>query len=142
MLGSNSSLHSMYCESSVNTIPTLVVQSIPRFKVRITLTEDSQNKDFLYTMMLVHLLVIVDCCLLFVHWTCNGHPPPLKNFLKFTHKSELGITVHAKNLDLLEALGNNTVDSPLLPSIQMTQCKNHHFSLLFLEFCTSKIAPK
>ena len=67
---------------------------------------------------------------------------PLKNFLKFTHKSELGITVHAKNLDLLEALGNNTVDSPLLPSIQMTQCKNHHFSLLFLEFCTSKIAPK
>ena len=63
MLGSNSSLHSIYCESSVNTIPTLVVQSIPRFKVRITLTEDSQNKDFLYTMMLVHLLVIVVCCL-------------------------------------------------------------------------------
>ena len=58
MLGSYSSLHSMYCESSVNTIPTLVVQSILKFKVRITLTE-----DFLYTMMLVHLLVIVVCAL-------------------------------------------------------------------------------
>ena len=74
MLGSNSSLHSIYCESSVNKIPTLVVlQSIPRFKVRITLTEDSQNKDFLYTMMLVHLLVIVVCCL--CTELCNGHPP-------------------------------------------------------------------